>query len=133
MSQWQGCTDDDTYYLLVDSKPAEVVDASKPNTIFCTAFVNTASCINGVKNPDLPWFKQYKECESLDESKYVVNNLINEINNNNFQDLYVWILSSHFSTIDKNGLGFLKGAERELSDLSIADDYIKYKNDKFNI
>lgn len=133
MSQWQKYENDDTYYILVDSKPAETVDKTKPDTIFCTAFVNTASCINGAKNPDLPWFKQYKECESLEESRDVLRRLINEVMNVNFQDLYIWILSSHFSTIDKNGLEFLEGAEKEIEDLAICGDYIQYKKDRFNI
>ena len=133
MSHWQKYDNDDTYYILVDSKPAETVDNTMPDTIFCTAFVNTASCINGVKNSDLPWFKQYKECESLEESKTVLQKLINEVMNANFQDLYVWILSSHFSTIDKNGLEFLKGAEKEIKDLVIYGDYIQYKRDRFKL
>lgn len=133
MSHWQGHDDKDKYYILVDSKPDETVDSAKPNTIFCTAFVNTASCINGVKNPDLPWFKQYKECESLEESKSVLQKLIEEIMNGNFQDLYIWVLSSHYLTIDRNGMAFLKGAEREIDDLTISGNYIKYKRDRFKL
>lgn len=133
MSQWQKYEKDDTYYILVDSKPAETVDNNKPDTIFCTAFVNTASCINGVKNSDLPWFKQYKECGSLEESKTVLQKLIGEVMNGSFQELYVWILSSHFSTIDKNGLEFLKGAEQEIEELTITNDYVQYKKDRFKI
>jgi len=133
MSQWQEQDDKDKYYILVDSKPDEIVDNTNPNTIFCTAFVNTASCINGVKNPDLPWFKQYKECESLEESKFVLQKLIGEITNGNFQDLYIWIWSSRFSTIDRNGMAFLKGAEREIEDLTISENYIKYKRDRFKL
>ncbi|MEM7208224.1 MAG: hypothetical protein AAF434_10390 [Pseudomonadota bacterium] len=133
MSQWQGHDDKDKYYILVDSKPDETVDNTKPDTIFCTAFVNTASCINGVRNPDLPWLKQYKECKSLEESKSVLQKLIGEIMNGNFQDLYIWILSSHFSTIDRNGMTFLKGIEREIDDLIISDNYIMYKRDRFKL
>ena len=132
MSQWQKYQDD-TYYILVDSKPDETVDTTKPDTIFCTAFVNTASCINGVKNADLPWFKQYKECESLEESKSVLQKLIQEVMNGNFQDLYVWVLSSHFSTIEKNGLEFLKGAEKEIDQLTVNETHVQYKRDRFNI
>ncbi len=133
MSHWQGHDDKDKYYILVDSKPDETVDNTKPNTIFCTAFVNTASCINGVKNSDLPWFKQYKECESLEESKSVLQKLIGEVMNRNFQDLYIWILSSHYSTINRNGMTFLKGAEKELEDLTISGEYITYKKDRFKL
>jgi hypothetical protein len=53
--------------------------------------------------------------------------------NGNFQDLNIWILSSEFSTIDKNGLEFLKGAEKEVENLSFTDNHIQYKKDKFNI
>ena len=133
MSHWQGHDDKDKYYILVDSKPDETVDETKPNTIFCTAFVNTASCINGVKNPDLPWFKQYKECESLEESMSVLQKLIGEIMNGNFQDLYIWILSSHFSTIGRNGMAFLKGVEQEIDDLIISENYVKYRKDRFKL
>lgn len=133
MSHWQGHDDKDKYYILVDSKPDETVDNTKPNTIFCTAFVNTASCINGVKNSDLPWFKQYKECESLEESKSVLQKLIGEVMNGNFQDLYIWILSSHYSTINRNGMALLKGAEKELEDLTISGEYITYKKDRFKL
>lgn len=133
MSQWQGHSDKDKYYFVVDSKPDEVVDESKPDTIFCTAFVNTASCINGVKRPDLPWFKQYKECESLEESKDVLKRLIREFMNGNFQDFYVWVLSSKFSTIDRNGMEFLEGARREINDLSIDENYVRYKGDRFKL
>jgi len=133
MSHWQGHDDKDKYYILVDSKPDETVDNTKPDTIFCTAFVNTASCINGVKNSDLPWLKQYKECQSLEESKSVLQKLIGEIMNGNFQDLYIWILSSHFSTINRNGMAFLKGAEREIDNLTISGNHIKYKRDRFKL
>ncbi len=133
MSHWQKYGLDDTYYFIVDSKPAETVDNKKPNTIFCSAFVSTSSCINGVKNSDLPWFKQYKECESLEESKSVVKKLIVEIMNGNFQNLYVWILSSKFSTINRNGMTFLKGAEKEVKELIIEGDTVIYKKAKYNI
>jgi len=133
MSHWQKYALESTYYFIVDSKPAETVDNTKPDTTFCTAFVSTSSCINGAKESDLPWFKQYKECESLEESRDVVKKLIGLIMNGNFQNLYTWILSSKFSTIDKNGMAFLLGAEKEVPELSITGEVVKYKNLKFNL
>lgn len=133
MSHWQDYEGDSTYYILVDSKPAEVIDPNKPDVIFCTAFVNTSSCIHGVRNPDLPWFKQYKECTSLDESKSVLEKLRIEILNENFHDFYVWVQSSAYSTIDKNGMNFLEGACNEVSSLRLEKDCVVYKKNKYKL
>lgn len=133
MSQWQPYEIKDTFYFLVDSKPDEIVDTEKPDIMFCTAFVSTASCINGVKQSDLPWFRQYKECSTLDESKTVLKNLIDLVMNENFQNLYVWVLSSKFSSINRNGLEFLHGAEREVGGLTIREDYVLYNGGRYNI
>ena len=133
MSHWQGYSGENTYYLMVDSKPAEVIDPDNLDRIFCTAFVNTSSCFRGVRNADLPWFKQYKECESLEESISVVENLKAEILNDNFFNLYVWVLSSKLATIEKNGTNFLEGACREVRDLVIKGDYVFYKKHRYKL
>ncbi|KAF5427325.1 MAG: hypothetical protein C5S46_07415 [Candidatus Methanomarinus sp.] len=133
MTQWRPYENKDTYYFLVDSKPAEIVDITKPDTVFCTAFVSTANCFNGVKKPDLLWFKQYKECTTLEESKTVLKNVVDLVKNENFQDLYIWVLSSDFSTIEKNGKEFLYGAEKEVAELKIINDTVQYKGDVFKI
>lgn len=133
MSQWKPYRDDNTYYVLVDSKPDEVIDPKKPDTIFCTAFVNTASCFLGVKNPDLPWFKQYKECETLIESMIVLERLKAEIVGGNFHDFFVWVWSAKFSTIDRNGMNFLEGACNEVADFRIEGDYLHYKRRRYHL
>jgi len=133
MSQWQGCSDPQTYYVLVDSKPDEVVDPKNPNRIFCTAFVNTSSCFQGVREPDLPWLKQYKECDTLEESLYVINELTKTILRDNFFNLYVWVLSSPFLAIDRNGTNFLLGVCEEVSDLRIDGEYIFYKGNRYKL
>ena len=133
MSHWQAYNEEDTYYILVDSKPAEVIDPNKFDTIFCTAFVSTASCFRGVKSADLPWFKQYKECESLEESIFVIDNLRILILEQNFLDLYVWILSSKYSDIDRNGLNFLKGILKEVPDLDIDETHFFYGKRRYKL
>jgi hypothetical protein len=133
MSHWQKYGGDATYYILVDSKPAEVVDNTKPDTVFCTAFVSTASCINGVRRSDLHWFKQYKECETLEESMSVLEQLRLEILNDNFQELYVWIVSSKFSTININGAEFLRGACKEVPSLSVEGEFAVYGNQRYKL
>lgn len=132
MSKWRPLNRD-AYYFLVDSKPAEVVDISKPNTIFCTAFVDTASSVLGVKNADLPWLKQYKECDSLLESIDVVTRLTQEIQNNSFHDLFVFVMSSTFASIDQNGMEFLLGAEKEVEDFNIKGTKVVYQGAKYDI
>lgn len=133
MSQWQAYSDTNTYYFLVDSKPAETVDLTKPDRIFCTAFVDTSSSIQGVINSDLPWFKEAKNCETLEESLEVLKKLKYEIINNNFFDLKVTIIASTFATIDKNTTVFLPDIEKEVAKFSIQEDKVKYKSDRYNI
>jgi len=133
MTHWQKYADENTYYVLVDSKPEEVVDVDNPNKVFCTAYVDTASCILGVKNANLPWLKQYKDCKTLDESIQVIDKLTNEITNGNFHQLKVFTMSAKFSTIDRNGHEFLLGAEKEISGLVIEGNQVKYNKHKFNI
>ena len=88
MAQWRPFRDSDTYYFLVDSKPDEIVKPDQPNTSFCTAFVSTSSSYRGVRESDLPWLKQYKESESLEESNYIAKQLRIQILKDNFFNVF---------------------------------------------
>jgi hypothetical protein len=133
MSHWRPYEQQkNSYYILVDSKPDEIVDLTNPERIFCTTFVSTASCFKGVRNSDLDWFKQYKECVSLEESKTVIRNLTKLFFDDNFYDLRVWVMSSPFSAIDRNGKAFLTSAADEVEELSVTEDSVQYKGMRFS-
>ena len=131
MTKWQPLDDSDCFYFLVDSKPDEMVQSGSPHTVFCTAFVSTASCFKGVVRADLPWLKEYKNSESLVESIDIVEQLVLEIIKGNFCDLHAWVLSSRFGTIDSNGLRFLQGLEKEVASFRIDGRNVWHGTNRF--
>lgn len=133
MSQWQPTSDKECFYFFADAKPDETVDLAQPDTNFCIGFFSTSSSFKGAKNADLPWLKQYKESESLEESIHIVKKLFRVILDGNFQDPYIWVMSSKYSTIDRNGTNFLRAVEAEVPSVRIEGDYIFHGSERFSM
>lgn len=134
MSHWQRYEPEGTYYILVDGKPDEIVKPSSPNVSFCLVFVATGSAVNGVRQSDLPWLKQYKECSSLEESLEVLNKLhLQIVVEDNFQELEVKVLHANYSSIDSNATGFLQHISDEVSELVLDKETVHLGNSSFNI
>jgi len=126
MSQWVLPEYYDAYYSFVDGKPSEDVDSNPKETIYCLVFISTIGFTHGVKKPELRWLKQYKESESLKESRDIAQKLLDEIKSGQFPDLYVWVLATSYAGIDRNGMAFLQGMEKEIESLSLSPDKVTF-------
>jgi hypothetical protein len=97
----------DAYHVYVDAKPNEDLRGNDVGHRLCVVGVGTTSCFEGVRGPDLPWLKQYKESESLEESIFIATSLLHEIKTHNFHHLFFVGVSSLYGTVARNGRGFI--------------------------
>lgn len=71
MSEWAPPENCETFYIFVDGKPSEDIAGNESEHIYCMAFVSTVGCVRGVERASLNWLKQYRDFESLAESRNI--------------------------------------------------------------
>ena len=134
MSQWNPFGIPDTFPIFVDGKPEEDINSSTLGTTYCMVFMSSGSNVLGVGESDLPWLRQYKFSESLEESIEIVDRLESLFADpKQFHDLFFWVLSATVEGISSYGNNCLAGVSEELENFNIEEGHVQFGNKKIKL